>query len=136
MLLFDRVRWQYMPGMGYYCDGKVGLAAIDGKPIGLEVRLKAQISKRGNAQHMTFYVEAARDHWYFFRYDLMAQELVIYSSMGTFEDAVKALPADKRRVEKDGLGTFRYLIGNNRSEVNSWLTTFSKTVYSSDDEDF
>ena len=136
MLLFDRVRWQYMPGMGYYCDGKVGLTAIDGKPIGLEVRLKAQISKRGNAQHMTFYVEAARDHWYFFRYDLMTQELVIYSSMGTFEDAVKALPADKRRVEKEGLGSFRYLIGNNRGEVNSWLTNFSKTVYSSDDEDF
>lgn len=136
MLLFDRVRWQYMPGMGYYCDGKVGLTAIDGKPIGLDLRLKAQISKRGNAQHMTFYVEAARDHWYFFRFDLMSQELVIYSSMGTFEDAVKELPAEKRRVEKEGLGTFRYLIGNNRGEVTSWLNNFSKTVYSSDDEDF
>ena len=136
MLLFDRVRWQYMPGVGYYCDGKVGLAAIDGKPVGLELRLKAQINKRGNAQHMTFYIEAARDHWYFFRYDLMSQELVIYSSMGTFEDAVKALPSEKRRVEKDGLGTFRYLVGNNRNEVNSWLTNFSKTVYSSDDEGF
>lgn len=134
MLLFDRVRWQYMPGVGYYCDSKVGLAAIDGKPVGLEVRLKGQINKRGNAQYMTLYIEAARDHWYFFRYDLMSQELVIYSSMGTVEDAVKALPADKRRVEKDGLGTFRYLIGNNRSEVNSWLTNFSKTVYSSDDD--
>ena len=136
MLLFDRVRWQYMPGVGYYCDGKVGLAAIAGKPVGLDVRLKAQINKRGNAQYMTFYLEAARDHWYFFRYDLMSQELVIYSSMGTVEDAVKALPADKRRVEKDGLGAFRYHIGNNRGEVTTWLTTFSKTVYSSDDEDF
>jgi len=136
MLLFDRVRWQYMPGVGYYCDGKVGLAAIDGKPIGLEMKLKAQISKRGNSQQMTFYVEAARDHWYFFRYDLMTQELVIYSSMGVFEDAVKALPSEKRRVEKEGLGTFRYLIGNNRNEVNNWLTTFSKTVYSSSDDDF
>lgn len=133
-LLFDRVRWQYMPGVGYYCDSKVGLAAIDGKTIGLEVRLKGQISKRGNAQYITLYVEAARDHWYFFRYDLMSQELVIYSSMGTVEDAVKALPAEKRRVEREGLGTFRYLIGNNRNEVNSWLTTFSKTIYSSDDD--
>lgn len=135
MLLFDRVRWQYLPGVGLYCDGKVGLAAIDGKPIGLEMRLKGQIYKRGNAQYMVFYLEAARDHWYFFRYDLMSQELVIYSSMGTVEDAVKALPSDKRRVEKEGLGSFRYLIGNNRNEVNSWLTTFSKTVYSSDDEE-
>ncbi|MBR4738778.1 MAG: hypothetical protein IK058_02105 [Bacteroidales bacterium] len=134
MLLFDRVRWQYMPGVGYYCDGKVGLVAMDGKPVGLEVRLKGQINKRGNAQYMTFYVEAARDHWYFFRYDLMTQELVIYSSMGTFEDAVKELPAEKRRVEKEGLGSFRYHIGNNRSEVTTWLTNFSKTIYSDEEE--
>jgi hypothetical protein len=135
-LLFDRVRWQYLPTMGLYCDGKVALTAIDGKPIGLDIRLKGQMYKRGNAQYMIFYVEAARDHWYFFRYDLMSQELVIYSSMGTFEDAIKELPSDKRRVEKEGLGTFRYLIGNNRNEVNTWLTNFSKTVYSSDDENF
>ena len=135
-LLFDQVRWKYMPGFGWYCDGKVGLTAIDGKPLGLEVRLKGQISKRGNAQQMTFYVEAARDHWYFFRFDLMTQELVLLSSMGTFEDAVKALPADKRRIDKDGLGSFRYLIGNNRNEVTTWLTTFSKMVYSTQDEDF
>lgn len=123
-----------MPGVGYYCDGKVGLVAMDGKPVGLEVRLKGQINKRGNAQYMTFYVEAARDHWYFFRYDLMTQELVIYSSMGTFEDAVKELPAEKRRVEKEGLGSFRYHIGNNRSEVTTWLTNFSKTIYSDEEE--
>ena len=134
MLLFDQVRWHYLQGVGWYCDGKVGLVAIDGKPIGLDLRLKAQINKRGNAQHMTFYVEAARDHWYFFRYDLMTQELTIHSSVGTFEDAVKALPADKRRVEKEGLGTFRYLIGNNRNDVTTWLTNFSKTVYSTDED--
>lgn len=135
MLLFDQLRWKYLSGMGWYTDGKVGLVAIDGKPLGVELRFKAQINKRGNSQQMTFYVEAARDHWYFFRYDLLSQELTIYSSVGTFEDAVKALPADKRRVERDGLGTFRYLIGNNRNEVTTWLTNFSKSVYSSDDDE-
>ncbi|MCR5445672.1 MAG: hypothetical protein K6E96_08380 [Bacteroidales bacterium] len=135
MLLFDQVRWHYLQGFGYYCDGKVGLVAADGRPIGLDLRLKAQISKRGNAQTMTFYVEAARDHWYFFRYDLMNQELTIHSSVGTFEDAVRALPAEKRRVERDGLGTFRYLIGQNRNDVTSWLTNFSKMVYSGDDDE-
>ena len=135
MMLFDKVRWQYQPGVGLYCDGKVGLVAVGDKPLGLQLRLKAQINKRGNAQQMTFYVEAARDHWYFFRYDLMTQELTIYSSIGTFEDAVKSLSADQRRVEKDGLGTFRYHVGNNRSEVTNWLTTFSHSVYGSGDEE-
>ncbi len=134
MLLFDQVRWHYLPGMGLYTDGKVSLVAADGRPIGVDLRLKAQITKRGNAQQMTFYVEAARDHWYFFRYDLMTQELTILSSIGTFEDAIKTIPAEKRRVEKEGLGVFRYLVGNNRNEVTSWLTNFSKLVYSNDED--
>ena len=133
MMLFDQVRWQHLPGFGWYTDAKVGLVAMDGKPMGLDVKLKAQISKRGNAQQMTFYVEAARDHWYFFRFDLMTQELTVYSSAGVFEDAIRALPADKRRVEREGLGVFRYHVGNQRNEVTSWLTTFSRTVYSDDE---
>ena len=134
MLLFSDVRWQHLEGVGLYCDTKCSLVAIDGKPLGLDVRLKGQINKRGNAQIMTLYVEAARDHWYFFRFDLMSQELTIYSSVGTFEDAVKALPAEKRRVERDGLGTFRYHIGQNRTEVSTWLTNFSKSIYTDIDD--
>lgn len=128
-MLFDKVRWHYQPGIGLYCDSKVGLVAVGDKALGLQLRLKAQINKRGNAQQMTFYVEAARDHWYFFRYDLMTQELIVYSSMGTVEDAIKTLPAERRRIEKDGLGTFRYHVGNNRSEVTNWLTSFSRSLY-------
>lgn len=135
MLLFDNIRWQFMPTMGYYCDSKVGLVSMDNKPLGLQVRVKAQIHKRGNAQQMTFYVEAARDHWYFFRFDLMTQELTVYSSKGVFEDAVKSLSNDQRKVEKDGLGTFRYHVGNNKSEVSTWLTTFSRTAYSDSEEE-
>ena len=132
-MLFDKVRWQYQPGVGLYCDSKVGLVAVGDKPLGLQLRLKAQINKRGNAQQMTLYVEAARDHWYFFRYDLMTQELTVYSSMGTVEDAIKSLPAERRRVEKDGLGTFRYHIGANRSDVTNWLSAFSRSLYPSED---
>ena len=136
MLLLDNVRWQHLPGFGLYADGKVGLVAAGDKPLGLQVRFKAQITKRGNAQQMTLYVEAARDHWYFFRYDILSQDLTIYSSMGVFEDAIKSVPAEKRRVEKDGLGVFRYHIGTSRSEVSDWLTHFSKTVYAGTEEDF
>lgn len=135
MMLFDNVRWQYLPTMGYYCDGKVGLVSMGDKPLGLQVRLKAQIHKRGNSQQMTFYVEAARDHWYFFRFDLMTQELTMYSSKGLVEDAVKGLSNDQRKVEKDGLGVFRYYVGKDRGEVSSWLTAFSRTVYSSTEEE-
>ena len=129
-LLFDHVRWQHNPAVGLYYDGKVNLVAIGNKPVGLEMRLKAQISKRGNTQIMTFYVEAAKDHWYFFKYDLAGQELTIYSSDGTWLDRIKSIPLDQRKVEKDGLGTFRYFVGSNSGEVPNWLQWFSKTVYS------
>ncbi len=135
MILFDNVRWQYTPTMGYYCDSKVGLVSMGDKTLGLQMRLKAQIHKRGNAQQMTFYIEAARDHWYFFRFDLMTQELTVYSSQGLFEDAVKSLSNDQRKVEKENLGVFRYHVGNNKSEVTNWLTSFSRTVYSDNEEE-
>ena len=136
MMLFDNIRWQYNPSVGLYYDGKVGIVSMGDKPLGLEVKLKAQISKRGNAQQMIFYVEAAKDHWYFFKYDLGGQELTLYSSDGTWSDIVKAIPLEQRKIEKEGMGIFRYFVGNNSGEVPNWLKWFSKTVYADEDEDF
>ena len=135
MLLFDNIRWQYNPAVGLYYDGKVGLVAMGDKTLGLEVKLKAQISKRGTSQQMIFYVEAAKDHWYFFKYDLGSQELTVYSSDGTWADLIKAIPLEQRKIAKEGLGTFRYFVGNNSGEVPNWLKWFSNTVYA-DDGDF
>ena len=132
-MLFDNIRWQYNPSVGLFYDGKVGLVSMGDKPLGLEVRLKAQIAKRGNSQQMIFYVEAAKDHWYFFKYELGSQELTVYSSVGTWVDLIKAIPLEQRRVEKEGMGTFRYFVGNNSGEVANWLKWFSKTVYSDDE---
>ena len=128
-MLFDNIRWQYLPTVGLYYDGKVGLVSMGDKPLGVELKLKAQIVKRSGKQEMVFYVEAAKDHWYFFRYDLAASELTLYSSSGTWLDMVKAIPLDDRKIEKEGLPLFRYFVGNNSSEVPNWLNWFSKTVY-------
>lgn len=133
-LLFDNLKWQHMPTMGLYFDGKVNLVAAGDKPMGVQVNLKAQIHRRGSSQTMTFYVQAARDHWYFFKYDLGSSELTIYSSNGTWVDQVKALSLDRRKVEADGLPTFRYAIGSNPGEVKSWLSNFSRNVYSEEDD--
>lgn len=136
MLLFDQVRWQFSPSVGLYYDGKVNLVSSGNKPIGLQLNLKAQISKRGNAQQMTIYLEAAKDHWYFFKYDLATQELTLYSSSGTWLDLVKAIPLEQRKIEREGLGMFRYYVGNNSREVPNWLAWFSKAVYATDENDF
>ena len=96
----------------------------------MEVTLKAQIYRRNNSQQMVLYVQATRDHWYYFKYDLGTQELTLYSSMGTWIDLIKSIPVDQRKISKEGLGTFRYFAGNNSSEVPNWLDWFSRTAYS------
>lgn len=134
-MLFDNIRWQYNPTVGLYYDGKVGLVAMGDKSLGLQVKLKAQICKQGSGQMMRFYVEAAKDHWYFFEYDVMAQQLTIYSSSGTWLDQIKAIPLEQRKIEKEGLGIFRYSAGNERTKVPNWLKWMSNTIYNND-EDF
>ena len=119
--------------MGLYYDGRVNLVAAGGEPSAFQVKLKAQIINAGGTQQMTFYVEAARDHWYFFRFDLASQELTLYSSNGDWLDRVKAIPLDQRKVEKEGLGTFRYFVGNNSGDVPNWLAWFSKSIYPDDE---
>ena len=127
--LFDNVRWQYSSTAGLYFDGKVPLVAVGDKSLGLEVNLKAQIHLNGKTPEMVFYIEAAKDHWYFFRYDVTSQELTLYSSSGTWEDMVKALPLEQRKVEKEGMGTFRYFIGNNPGDKEHFIRNFNRTVY-------
>ena len=134
-MLFDNIRWQYNPAVGLYYDGKVGLVAMGDKSLGLQLKLKAQICKQGNGQIMRFYIEAAKDHWYFFEYEVMQQQLTIYSSSGTWLDQIKAIPLEQRRIEKEDLGMFRYSVGNESTKVPKWLKWMSNTIYSND-EDF
>lgn len=135
-MLFDNVRWQYTPALGLFCEGKVGLVSIGDKPMGVTVNLKAQIYMDKGNQKMKIYVEAAKDHWYFFYYDTQAQDLTIYSSYGTWDDLIKALPTDQRKVSKEGLGTFFYHVGTVANYVqNNFLVPFSRAAHPEEDGD-
>lgn len=133
-VLFDNIRWQYSPTAGLHYDGKVGLLAIGDKPVCMQVNLKAQIIKRKNNQYMVFYLQVAKDHWYFFNYDLGSQDLTLRSSVGTWEEQAKAIPLEQRKVEKEGFGVFRYHVGNKSTEVDEWLNAFNKAVYPDDND--
>lgn len=134
--LFDNIRWQYSPTAGLYFDGKVGLVGVGDKTICMQVNLKAQIIKRKNNQYMFFYIQVAKDHWYFFSYDLGAQDLTLRSSVGTWEEQAKSIPLEQRKIEKEGLGTFRYHVGNKSNEVDEWLSAFNKAVYPDDNDNY
>ncbi len=133
-LLFDNLRWKHNNALGLFCEGKTGLVGVDNKPLGVTVKVKAQIYMDKNAQKMKFYVEAAKDHWYFFYYDFATQDLTIYSSVGTWEDKIKAIPLDQRKISKDGLGTFHYHVGTVSNYVSNWLTSFNRSAQAEEDE--
>ena len=132
MLLFDNIRWQYSPLLGLWCEGKVGLVGVGDKPLGVTVNVKAQLYMEKGNQKLKLYVEAAKDHWYFFYYDFTSQDLTIYSSVGTWDDQIKALSLDQRKVSKEGLGTFFYHVGNVSNYVSKWLTSFNRSAHPDD----
>ena len=134
-LLFDNIRWQYAPTLGLYCEGKVGLVGVGDKPLGVTVTVRGQVYMEKGHQKMKFYVEAAKDHWYFFYYDSQTQDLTLYSSVGTWDDQIKSLSIDQRKVEKDGLGTFYYHVGNVQNYVPNWLQMFSRAAHPDDLDD-
>lgn len=135
-MLFDNLRWQHNPTLGLYSEGKVGLVSVGDQPLGVTVNIKAQIYMEKGHQKMKFYVEAAKDHWYFFYFDSQTQDLTIYSSVGTWDDQIKALTTDQRKVEKEGLGTFYYHVGNVSNYVmNNFLVPFNRAAHSDDSED-
>jgi len=134
-MLFDNIKWRYQPGFGFYYDGKVGLVAVGDKALGVQVNVKAQIKQTRSGQNIVIYVQATRDHWYFFDYDLGSSQLVLKSSDGTWEDAIKAIPLEQRKVEKEGLSTFQYRVGSDAGRVNGWLDLFSRVIYNNGDEE-
>ena len=134
-LLFDNLRWQHNAALGLFCEGKTGLVGVDNKPLGVTVKVKAQLYMDKNAQKMKFYVEAAKDHWYFFYYDFQAQDLTIYSSVGTWEDKIKAVPLEQRKITKEGLGTFLYHVGTVSNYVPNWLNSFNRSAHSEEEDE-
>lgn len=121
-ILLEGIEWSYAPGIGYYYDGMAGLAAIGDKQMHLNVRVKAQIYRRGQGTYLVLYLQCASDHWYYFNYEFSSQQMTIQSSVGEWVDMIKAIPPDQRKVSGgDGHGDYRYRIGTSRTEVPNFL---------------
>lgn len=133
-LMFEQIDWQYSSRLGFYYDGVVPLSSVGKHQLHLATRLKAQINKRGNSINLTLYLQIAPDHWYYFNYESNSQQLQIQSSVGEWEDMIKALDPEKRAVEKDN-GTFRYRISSSRSEVPNFLVKFGQGSGAEESED-
>lgn len=126
-LLFENLTWHYSPTIGYYTSGMANLGLMGRKQLHLNVRVMANITKQAAANVVNIYVQAARDHWYFFSYNTANNTLSFNSSVGTIEDMIKSLSADQRQLSsKEGVG-FLYKVGN-QSDVMRFQTRMSAAV--------
>lgn len=140
-LLFENLTWHFNPGVGYYTSGMTSLALMGKKQLHLNVRVMANLNKSGSAQVLNIYVQAARDHWYFFSYNTGTHTLSFSSSVGAIEDMVKAISADDRQIKsKDGL-TFQYKVGSQadvtrfQAKMSAALTGSNASSGDDDEED-
>ncbi len=129
------IKWQYSPALGYHYSGMASLALVGKKQLHVDIRVKAQITRRGNASYLNLYLSAANDHWYYFSYEANTQQLIVYSSVGEIEDLIKSLSAEKREITDHDLGTFRYRVGTSKSEVPNFLLRIDGTNTATDDDE-
>lgn len=121
-ILLEGIDWSYAPGIGYYYDGVAGLAAIGDKQLHLNIRVKAQMYRRGQGTYLVLYLQCASDHWYYFNYEFSSQQMSIQSSVGEWVDMIKAISPDDRKTSGgEGHGDYRYRISTSRTEVPNFL---------------
>jgi len=129
-ILFENVKWEYSPQRGYTASGKAALCNIGKKQLHVNVNIKAQLFKKGTETTLVLYMQVARDHWYYMRYEFKQQRLSITSSVGEWNDRLLSIDKDKRKV--DG---FTYVRANSQVEINNFLTAFGGGPISDEEEE-
>lgn len=129
-MLFEGLRWEYSPTLGYTATGTTSICNVGKKQLHVNVRVKAQLFKRGSETHLVLYVQVANDHWYYFNYEYKSQHLSISSSVGEWNDKLVGMKKDKRTID-----AFSYSLTNSHSEIQRFLSSFTSDPADMEEED-
>ena len=123
-LMFDKMKWQYSPAVGYYCIGKTALAKVGKVQVHRMITTRAQIQKRSTGIELRLYLQVDAGHWYYFNYNFDRQIMKVYSSIGEFNDLIRNVSEKDRIVEgKSEEGVYRYSLATKTEAQN-----FSKYI--------
>ena len=123
-LMFDKMKWQYSPAVGYYCIGKTALAKVGKVQVHRMITTRAQIQKRSTGVELRLYLQVDAGHWYYFNYNFDRQIMKVYSSIGEFNDLIRNTSEKDRIVEgKSEEGVYRYSLATKTEAQN-----FSKYI--------
>ena len=118
-LMFDKMKWQYSPAMGYYCNTKTVLAKVGKVQVRRIITTRAQMQKRATGTELRIYLQVDADHWYYFNYNFDRQAMKVYSSIGEFNDLIRNVSEKDRIVEgKSSEGVYRYSLATKTEAQN------------------
>ncbi|MBP5758491.1 MAG: hypothetical protein J6W45_03715, partial [Bacteroidales bacterium] len=130
-LFFGNLKWKYLQGFGYYTNGVNTLTSVGKIQIHKKVRTKMQYVKRKSGTYLTIYLQIARDHWYYFHYDMTKHVMLIKSSFVEFDDLIRGA---KDREVKTSDGTYRYRLVTNASDVSKFTKKMETFEDGGDDD--
>ena len=130
-LFFGNLKWKYLQGFGYYTNGVNTLTSVGKIQIHKKVRTKMQFVKRKSGTYLTIYLQIAKDHWYYFNYDMTKHVMLIKSSFVEFDDLIRGA---KSREVKNSEGTYRYRLVTNATEVARFIKKMETFEEEGDDD--
>lgn len=129
-IMFENMRWQYSTVQGYHASGTAALCNVGKQQLHVNVKVRAQLFKRGTETYLVLYMQVANDHWYYFKYEYKAHRLSISSSVGEWNDKIMGIKKDKRTTEG-----FSYGLTNSRTEIQNFLSNFGDGGSSDEEEE-
>ena len=90
-----------------------------------------QFVKRKSGTYLTIYLQIAKDHWYYFNYDMTKHVMLIKSSFVEFDDLIRGA---KSREVKNSEGTYRYRLVTNATEVARFIKKMETFEEEGDDD--
>lgn len=130
-LFFGNIKWKYLQGFGYYTNGIATLTSVGKIQIHKQVRTKMQYVKRKTGTRLIVYLQIAKDHWYYFNYDMTKHIMLVKSSFVEFDDLIRGA---KTREVKTSDGTYRYRLVTNASEVSKFTKKMETFEDAGDDD--
>ena len=129
-ILLEGLRWEYSALQGYHASGTAAICNVGKQQLHINVKVRAQLFKRGAETSLVLYLQVANDHWYYFKYDYKTHHLSIASSVGEWNDKLVGLKKDKRVTD-----TFSYSLINSKAEVQRFLSGFGDSSADMEEEE-
>ncbi len=106
----------------YMSVGKIGLGNVYKKQVNKYVDGYVEVVRKRSGDEISFYFELDRDNWYFFSYKRNMLQAV--SSVEKFNDAIKEIKPDKRKMEKEkGKDPYSFMLSTTRKR-NDFVKRF------------